>query len=1352
MLKMKMKTREKIFKGVSLFSGLILIINMSAAGVFFIPSSVNANEVDIDTCANNAGDNSGGECPSPDWDKSSLVFDNGYACQGDCHEIAAKVCNLGDEDMDGTSSYEVWFNASGNPKDGAEAAGGEISALKVGECQVLTYLPSQNGNYKFRAMQRPGHSGQGDLWSESCENINIDECQGIDCGNNIKEDGEECDEGQDNGQVCVPSYNSSCKYCSDECQIIELTDGYCGNSIIENDEQCDGPAGVGQHQICNQDCDLLNLTYCGDGAKQTPNAEGTGGPANDGNEACDGADGTGQNQICSPECILINIEFCGDGINNDNEECDANGQNGQVCAPPYGGSCDYCSGVCQNVHLTGPYCGDGIKNGTEQCDGADGTPLHYTCTQACVLEYVPYCGDGIKNGTEECDDGNQIDSDECKNNCTLPTVCANDLDVMIVFDRSGSMGYDIPTRISQAKTAANTFLDKLRTGDQSGLVSYSTTATLNKTLSNSHSATKTAINSLIASGATNIGDAINLATGENISVRANPQAIKIQILLTDGKANKPYGPGNGEWPADVAYAKAKADEAAINGIKIFTIGLGSDVNASMLQYIASTTGGQYYFAPTGVDLQNIFNQIAYRACQFGSISGCKYNDINNDGNISGEPKLSGWKINLSGGVNLSQSTDQSGCYTFAGLSAGNYTVAEDPIQPYNFIQTYPANPNNYLIALADGQNTANKDFGNYIVECGNGQLDQGEECDGTVGVGSHQSCDSDCTLNNLTYCGDGAKQTPNDEGTGGPANDGNESCDGQSGVPANYTCAQNCVLEYVPYCGDGLINDSEECDDGNTANGDGCSSICANEPAPAPITIVINEIMKDPAAVSDTNGEWFEVYNTSTSSVDLLGCIIKDNGTNTHTISSSLVVPPLGYAVLARNASSTLNGGFNPDYAYSNFQLGNDSDEIILTCDNAIIDMVAYDNGATFPDPTGKSMILNNPANDNNIGGNWCVSSSSYGNGDLGTPGQANDSCGGEPLLNSIKVCKYSDLDSNTETTADQTPIGNWGFSLYNGQATTTQATAGDGCITFTSLADGSYTITEENKSGWIMLDPANGQQVVNVSGGQNSVLNFYNMELPPEPYCGDDIVSGGEACDGSAGVPAHYVCTNQCALEYLPYCGDGVVSGAEECDGQAGIGTGQICTANCLVETSFMISGGPLFITNTAHGFLPEPEPIVLGEEGAPQILISKIVNKDKVNPGDEIKYTVEVKNIGNLTAFNVILSDILPDGFIFADSNKTSMNWQLGDITAGNSINTSYKVLIGDKVADGIYANLAQASADNNKNVTDSVNVKVGKPQVLGAELAGTGFNNYELAGIIILIVLLFLMSSLLKRKYNN
>jgi len=45
-------------------------------------------------------------------------------------------------------------------------------------------------------------------------------------------------------------------------------------------------------------------------------------------------------------------------------------------------------------------------------------------------------------------------------------------------------------------------------GDQSALVSYADTASLDKLLSNNHAATETAINSLVANGATDIGDAI----------------------------------------------------------------------------------------------------------------------------------------------------------------------------------------------------------------------------------------------------------------------------------------------------------------------------------------------------------------------------------------------------------------------------------------------------------------------------------------------------------------------------------------------------------------------------------------------------------------------------------------------------------------------------------------------------------------------------------------------------------------------------------------------------------------------------------------------------------------------------
>ena len=168
--------------------------------------------------------------------------------------------------------------------------------------------------------------------------------------------------------------------------------------------------------------------------------------------------------------------------------------------------------------------------------------------------------------------------------------------------------------MSAAKTAANGFLDLMPLSGQSGLVSYANSATLNKLLSNNHVATKTSINALITNGATDIGDAISLANQELVSARANLLAVKAMILLTDGLANKPYGPGYGEWPADVTYALNKAGEAAVAGIKIFTIGLGFDINAIMLQQIAATSGGQYYFAPAAGQLQNIFDSLSQNVC------------------------------------------------------------------------------------------------------------------------------------------------------------------------------------------------------------------------------------------------------------------------------------------------------------------------------------------------------------------------------------------------------------------------------------------------------------------------------------------------------------------------------------------------------------------------------------------------------------------------------------------------------------------------------------------------------------------------------------------------------------------
>lgn len=56
---------------------------------------------------------------------------------------------------------------------------------------------------------------------------------------------------------------------------------------------------------------------------------------------------------------------------------------------------------------------------------------------------------------------------------------------------------------------------------------------------------------------------------------------------------------------------------------------------------------------------------------------------------------------------------------------------------------------------------------------------------------------------------------------------GKEECDDGNTVDGD-GCNASCQTEF---CGDGIVNNggAEECDDGNTVDGDGCSSTCKKE-------------------------------------------------------------------------------------------------------------------------------------------------------------------------------------------------------------------------------------------------------------------------------------------------------------------------------------------------------------------------------------------------------------------------------------------------------------------------------------------------------------------------------------------
>lgn len=167
-------------------------------------------------------------------------------------------------------------------------------------------------------------------------------------------------------------------------------------------------------------------------------------------------------------------------------------------------------------------------------------------------------------------------------------------------------------------------------------------------------------------------------------------------------------------------------------------------------------------------------------------------------------------------------------------------------------------------------------------------------------------------------------------------------------------------------------------------------------------TIIVTEIMKDPSFVTDANGEYIELYNTTGAAIDINGWTLKDNGTDSTVINNGgpLLVPAGGFLVLGVNGTFATNGGVTVAYDWgttTNFTLGNADDEVVLVNGTTVICCVEYLNGGVWPDPAGASMTLD-PASFDVLsatsGPNWCVSTTTIaGSTDEGTPGAANDNC-----------------------------------------------------------------------------------------------------------------------------------------------------------------------------------------------------------------------------------------------------------------------------------------------------------------------------------------------------------------------
>jgi hypothetical protein len=163
--------------------------------------------------------------------------------------------------------------------------------------------------------------------------------------------------------------------------------------------------------------------------------------------------------------------------------------------------------------------------------------------------------------------------------------------------------------------------------------------------------------------------------------------------------------------------------------------------------------------------------------------------------------------------------------------------------------------------------------------------------------------------------------------------------------------------------------------------------------------ILITEVMYDPSALTDANGEWFEIYNNTIKPVNLKNLVLVRDTVNRHIIKDSTILSPGAYYVFKRTQAATNNAS---SYVYgSDISLPNTGAVLAIRNKDTgsgpgnLIFSVNY-GGNNFPYRSGASISLRPDkfnAADAVLGTSWCISTSVYSTGDAGTPGLVNDLC-----------------------------------------------------------------------------------------------------------------------------------------------------------------------------------------------------------------------------------------------------------------------------------------------------------------------------------------------------------------------
>ncbi|MCE9666466.1 DUF4215 domain-containing protein [Myxococcus stipitatus] len=548
----------------------------------------------------------------------------------------------------------------------------------------------------------------------------------------------------------------------------------------------------------------------GDGPVTIPETCGnsvadTGEACDDGNQrsgdgcsaACDAVEA---GWVCElPGQACVKVTGCGNGRKEEGEECDDRNTSDNdgcsaTCTLEEGWNCPAAGGRCHAAK-----CGDNIKVGDEECEDGN-TANGDGCSSTCRLEEgwkcptvgqacsKTTCGDGVVEGTEQCDDKNNNMGDGCSPLCKLEPKCKDG-----TCQETCGDGVLLPPEVrteecddgntrdndgcsSQCKKEEGFVCDNVGSGTPPDTTSipvvyrdfrgYDLAAVAGTNIPRGH------IDFENKNGGSETG-----IVKPNLDADGKPEYNKEGVASANTNGAAPFR----QWYRDVENVNKTV-------VSTLTMTLQKPVPAGQLGTYAFDTDA--FFPLDGKGWVAAGHERLRQA-----------ND-GKDHNFSFTSEVRYW-FQYKGGETLTFRGDDDVWVFINGKLALDLGGVHGPVSGTVNVSNQAAalglrlNGIYEAVVFQAERHTSGSSYrlslGNFSTEttvcratCGNNVVDQGEECDDGVNAGGYNQCAPGCVFG--PRCGDGRTQP-------------------RSTTPG----------------------DVEECDDGNTVNGDGCSAQCEVE-------------------------------------------------------------------------------------------------------------------------------------------------------------------------------------------------------------------------------------------------------------------------------------------------------------------------------------------------------------------------------------------------------------------------------------------------------------------------------------------------------------------------------------------